>query len=218
MTYDLIIVSQSAGKLIQVTQNCIDSARKDAVKLNIIVVETGNPYKYKVDKLIEYNGEFNYNRALNLGLKYAKSDYQILANNDIIFYPGWSKIGDIMKANDYLSASALSTDIRQRYCKRGDLAYEGYTIGFQLAGWCIFTAKELWKQIGPLSEKHKFWFSDNAYAGQLIEKNIKHALICSVQVDHLESQTLNRMPRHTQNLYTWVEENKLKRNAKTQNR
>lgn len=202
MTYDLIIVSQSAGKLIQITQNCINSARRDNVPLNIIVVETGNPYRYDVDKLIEYNGEFNYNQALNIGLKYAKSDYQILANNDIIFHPGWSRIGDIMKANNYLSASAISSVAEHRHCKRGDLAYEGYQIGLQLTGWCIFTAKELWKEIGPLNEKHKFWYSDNAYADQLIEKKIKHALICSVQVDHLVSQTLIKQPRNTQILYT----------------
>src|SRR5665648_551200 len=96
MTYDLIIVSQSKGELIQLTENCIKSARKDNAELNIIVVETGYPYKYDVDKIVEYNGVFNYNRALNLGLKYAKSDFQILANNDIIFHEGWSKIGDIL--------------------------------------------------------------------------------------------------------------------------
>lgn len=203
MSYDLIIVSQSKGDLIPITQQCIDSARKDNADLNIIVVETGNPYRYDVDKLIEYNGEFNYNRALNLGLKYAKSDYQVLANNDIIFREGWSLIGPIMKANNFLSASALSNDIRQARFKRGYHAYEGYKIGEFLTGWCIFTDKELWNQIGKLDEKHKFWYSDNIYADQLKAKNIKHALICSVTVDHLGSTTLAQQPRSTQNMYTY---------------
>ena len=90
MTYDLIIVSQSTPALIPITEQCIESARQDGAELNIIVIETGNPYKYDVDKIIEYNGEFNYNRALNIGLKYAKNDIHILANNDLIFHPGWS--------------------------------------------------------------------------------------------------------------------------------
>ena len=107
MTYDLIIVSKSDGTLFKLTENCIKTARKDNVDLNIIVVETGKPYKYDVDKIIQYEGEFNYNRALNLGLKYAKSDIQILANNDIMFGEGWSKIGSLMRSNGYLSASAL---------------------------------------------------------------------------------------------------------------
>ena len=85
MTYDLIIVTQSYGDLIQMTQNCIDSARLDNADLNIIIVETGNPYLYNVDKIIEYNGEFNYNRALNLGLKYAKGDYILYLDIDDMF-------------------------------------------------------------------------------------------------------------------------------------
>ena len=176
MSYDLIIVSQSIGNLIKITENCIASARQDNTELNVIVVETGNPYDYDVDRIIKYEGEFNYNRALNMGLRYARSDVQILANNDIVFNKGWSKIGDIMRANDYLSACALSMDDRQRWFKRGEVAYEGYNIGYQMAGWCIFTDKRLWKIIGKLDETHKFWFSDNAYAQQLINKNIKHAL------------------------------------------
>ena len=203
MTYDLIIISQSKGDLIKVTQNCINSIRKENAETNIIVVETGDNYPYRVDTIVRYEGEFNYNRALNLGLQYAKSDYQVLCNNDIIFHPGWSRMGDIMKANDYLSASALSNDQRQRLCKRGDICYEGYIIGLHLTGWCIFTSKDLWPVIGKLNERHKFWFSDNIYAEQLKAQNIKHALICNIRVDHLGSQTLQKQPRHIQQLYTY---------------
>jgi hypothetical protein len=203
MSYDLITIVQSnSPDLIKMTENCIKTARLDDVDLNIIVVETGSPYKYDVDKIIPYNGEFNYNRALNMGLKYAKSDFQILANNDIIFYKGWSEIGKIMKANNYLSASALSNDARQRHFKKGFHAYEGYNIGFQLTGWCIFTDHRLWLDIGKLSEKYLFWFSDDIYADQLKAKGIKHALICSVRVDHLGSRTLQKQPKRTQTLYT----------------
>ena len=108
MTYDLIIVSKSDSDLIQMTEQCIASACQDGADLNVIVIETGNPYKYDVDKIIEYNGEFNYNRALNIGLKYAKGDVHILANNDLIFHKGWSRIGDMMKEYGYHSASALN--------------------------------------------------------------------------------------------------------------
>jgi GT2 family glycosyltransferase len=202
--YDLIIVTQSSPELIEMTEQCINSARKDC-DLRVIVVETGQPYKYDADKIVEYNGEFNYNRALNLGLKYAKNKFQILANNDLIFREGWSKIGDIMKVNGYLSASALSNDQRQLWFKRGNYAYEGYNIGYQLAGWCIFTDKELWTKIGKLDETHQFWFSDNVYAEQLKKANIKHALICSVVVDHLGSQTLKKQSRDVQRTYTYAQ-------------
>jgi hypothetical protein len=202
MSYDLIIVSQSNGDLIKVTQNCIDSARQDNADLNIIIIETGNPYKYDVDKILEYNGEFNYNRALNLGLKHAKSNIQILANNDIIFHKGWSKIGELMRLNDYLCASALSNTAIEKGFELKSIAYEGYEIGSIFTGWCVFTRKELWDQIHEIDERFPFWYADNAFAKQLQEKGIKHALICSVQVDHICSQTLVRQDRNKQRKYT----------------
>jgi len=206
MTYDLIIVSKSSElSLIMMTQNCIKSARKDNAELNIIVVETGVKHNYDAENIVMYEGAFNYNRALNLGLKYAKSDIQILANNDIIFHKGWSTIGEIMQVNEYLSASAMSNATQYRRFKKGMLAYEGYGIGLEMAGWCIFTQKKLWNKIKKLDERHTFWFSDNAYADQLKQKGIKHALICSVQVDHLESRTFKRMDRATQSKFTHPE-------------
>ena len=135
MTYDLIIVSQSKGSLIQMTEKCITSARQDNADLNVIVIETGQPYKYDA-KIIEYNGEFNYNRALNIGLKHATGDVHILANNDIIFHKGWSAIGQMMIDNGYHSASAISEG--HKGFEKGNWVYEGYEIGKHLAGWCIF--------------------------------------------------------------------------------
>lgn len=203
MTYDLIVISASRDRdLVRNTQQTIDSCISEGT-VNVILVETYKKHEYlNVNTYVMYEGEFNYNRALNEGLKHRKSDIQILANNDIIFFPGWSKIGDIMKANDYLSASALSNDIRQKNFLRGDWAYEGYTIGFQLCGWCIFTDKSIWDKIGKLSEDHAFWFSDNVYAEQLKAVGIVHALICSVKVNHLGSETLKKIDRKLQVQYT----------------
>lgn len=199
MTYDLIIVSQSKGELINITQQCIDTARCDNADLNIIVVETGSPYKYNVDKIIEYNGEFNYNRALNLGLKYAKNDIHILANNDLIFQPGWSKIGDLMKLNGYHSASCI--DGRQMQYKRGDYIYEGYDIERTLTGWCLFIDNYCLKQIGKLDESVSFWYSDNLYACQIKAAGIKHGLFTGCQVDHMVSKTLKKQPSRMQRHY-----------------
>jgi glycosyltransferase involved in cell wall biosynthesis len=192
MTYDLIIVTQSKGDLIQVTQQCIDSARQDNADLNIIIVETGNPYLYNVDKIIEYNGEFNYNRALNLGLKYAKGDIHVLANNDLIFHKGWSEIGNLMLSNGYHSASILSQDVKE--FQRGDFVYEGYTIGKHLTGWCIFMDKFCHSEIGSLDETCSFWYSDDLYALQLKKAGIRHGLFCNLQIDHITSRTLIKQP------------------------
>lgn len=198
MSYDLIIVSKSTHDLIPVTQRCIDSARQDGAELNIIVVETGQPYKYNVDKIIEYNGEFNYNRALNTGLKYAKNEIHILANNDLIFHPGWSAIGESMKANGYHSASAFEG--KQKF-QRGNFVYDSYNVGEGLNGWCLFVDDYVIEKIGKIDETMTFWYSDNLYACQLKATGIKHGLFTNVQVDHLESRTLKRQPHRLQRHY-----------------
>ena len=106
MKYDLIIVSASKDtSLKKMTQDAIDSCLADGADVNVILVETFQGTKYRgVNKYILFTGEFNYNHCLNLGLKHRKGDVQILANNDIIFMPGWSSVGETMREYDYLSA------------------------------------------------------------------------------------------------------------------
>lgn len=205
MTYDLIIVTKTSPELIQMTQNCIDSALADTKDINVILVESGLPCKYdNVDKFIEYNGVFNYNRALNLGLKHTKGDIYILANNDLIFKPSWSKIGELMQLNGYHSASAISGP------EQGDILYEGYEIGRFLNGWCIFLDKFCLDKIGQLDETCVFWYSDNLYGYQIQAAGIKHVLFCNCRVDHITSQTLRKQPSHVQRLYQTGEITKFK--------
>jgi hypothetical protein len=212
MSYDLIIVTQSNGNLIGITQQCINTARTDGADMNVILVETGQPYKYEgVDKIIEYNGVFNYNRALNMGLKYVQNEMYILANNDLIFQPGWSKIGDLMKINGYHSGSCISGHLTQ--FQRGDLVYEGYQVGYILTGWCLFVDKYCMDKIGKLDETVSFWFSDNLYACQIKAAGIKHGLFTNCQIDHMASQTLNKQPSRLQRQYQIGELHKFNQRA-----
>ena len=206
MTYDLIIVTQSRADLIQMTQECINSALADTKDINAIIVESGQPYKYNnVNRFIEYNGVFNYNRALNLGLKYAKNEIQILANNDLIFKQGWSRIGEQMKSTGYHSASASSIGQPE-----GNFLYESYEIGKFLNGWCIFLDRYCLEQIGQLDETCSFWYSDNLYACQIKSLGIKHALFCNCHVDHITSQTLIKQSSSIQRRYQQGELGKFK--------
>jgi len=200
MKYDLIIITQSNNNLIQMTQNCIDSARKDNADLNIIIIETGSLWDYKdINKIIRYTGEFNYNHALNLGLKYAMGDIYILANNDLIFHKGWSQIGELMRSNGYHSASILSQSVNG--FERGNYVYEGYEIGKHITGWCIFMDKYCREKIGQLDETCSFWYSDDLYACQLKSASITHGLFCNLQVDHITSCTLIKQNAQLQRKY-----------------
>lgn len=204
ISYDLIIIAKSSTKaLIDITQNCINSARADDADLNIIIMETEAVVPYeRVSQTIFYDGDFNYNKALNLGLKYAIGNVHILANNDIIFHPGWSIMGYQMIENSYDSASALSADRRQSGFQRGNYVYDGYSIGKHLTGWCIFITSEAYSKIGKLDESFEFWYSDDIYADQLRAAGLRHGLFCNVQVDHITSCTLSTLTPNLQRRYS----------------
>lgn len=210
MLYDLIIVSASINpQFVTMTQRAIDSCIAFA-DVDVILVETSKKQvRYKhVNKTVHYEGQFNYNRALNMGLIHRRGDIQILANNDILFHEGWTRIGDIMKRYGYLSMSAISNDQRQKKFRRGNFVYEGYTIGFELSGWCIFCDNILWDKIGNLDETHRFWYADNAYADQLKRNGIKHGLYTGVLIEHIGSQTLKKMDIKTRKELTYAEVNR----------
>ena len=210
MIYDLIIIAKSSREeLKRITQNCIDSARQDNADLNVIVIETGMGHSYKnVNEIIQYKGTFNYNHALNQGLERATGDVHILANNDLVFYPGWSSIGEQMIDNATPSAAALSQLHIRRGYEQGDFYYLGYDIGVHITGWCLFVTKECIQKIGELDESFEFWYSDNVYADQLIRSGIRHGLYCNVRVDHLTSVTLKTLPPREQRRYSFGAKNK----------
>lgn len=203
MKYDLIIVSKSTPELKKFTEQTIKTALMDKAEVNVIIIETsGKKVSYPGATVVMYEGQFNYNKALNIGLKKATGDIHILANNDLVFHKGWSQIGEQMILNGFDSASALSLDRRQSMFKRGDWIYPGYEIGTHLTGWCIFVTKQCIEKIGSLDESFEFWYSDNVYADQLRAAGLKHGLFCNVQIDHVTSVTVRTISREQQMKYT----------------
>jgi hypothetical protein len=74
--------------------------------------------------------------------------------------------------------------------------YEGYGVGYELAGWCIVARREIFEII-DLSDRVDFWFSDNIYADELQKHNLKHLLVKNSRVDHTVSKTLLTLPPET---------------------
>jgi GT2 family glycosyltransferase len=58
------------------------------------------------------------------------------------------------------------------------------------------------KTTGKLDPAFKFWFADNDYSNTLRKHGLKHALVTSSLVDHLESQTLKTKTTTEQMLLT----------------
>lgn len=75
----------------------------------------------------------------------------------------------------------------------------GYRVGYEIAGWCLFMRRELFKTIGKLDENYLFGGADFDYATTLAMMNLKHALITTAVVDHLNSKTLSVQTKEKQN-------------------
>lgn len=204
MKYDLIMVAASRDRaLIDMTQRSIDTCLNDGAEVNVILIETFEKHEYRgVNELILYDEPFNYNRCLNTGLKHRKNDVQILANNDLVFVKGWSVIGEEMKEYGILSASAISDSVFHRGLKvEKGMGIPGYEISKHFTGWCLFQDAKIWDKVSKLDERFEFWYSDNIHAEQLQRAKIEHWLLCCAQVNHVTSQTLNKIDRQTRNRY-----------------
>jgi GT2 family glycosyltransferase len=184
MVIDVIILSNGkTDELKEITQQSIDTCHssEEDHTFNIVVYEQQPFIKYKGALTVHYVEDFHYNRLMNRGIKETNNEWICLANNDLVFHKGW--LTECLK-HDYLSMSPND--------KPGEGIEEGYTISYdgQVKGWCILTQRKLYDIIGKIDESVSFWYSDNVYADQLKEHNIKHALIKKAYVEHLDSKTL----------------------------
>jgi GT2 family glycosyltransferase len=184
-----IIVSNAKTPVLKrMTEVAINSCGCEQV----IIVESAK-VDYKGATTIRYTSDvFNYNRALNMGIEYAKHDYIALCNNDIYFYPNFNHIEQVMRTNNIMSASPYTLNFKLPV-KAGAHLLPGYEIRKQLLGWCIVVKKELLDAIGGLDETFDFWYSDNAYAEQIKSIKVPHFLVCNVFIDHYESKTLSTL-------------------------
>jgi GT2 family glycosyltransferase len=201
----------------RLTEQSIRTASRCGIT-DIIVVETMPGVVFKGAKTIEYpQGQtFCYNRALNIGITECKNKYIALCNNDLVFHYGFEKIAEYMEYNDILSASPYTIKAHQRTHKKGNHMYYGYRIGYEFCGWCIVIDTDILPMIGgKLDETYSFWFSDNAFADQLKKAGIKHALMCNVSIDHIESATLKTLPKGQSIEMTLIQEQKYRQNAKS---
>ena len=185
---DIIIVSNGRnGYLRTVTKHAIDTCvmSSSLITFNFIIVEQAKNVTYKIPrtKTVHYDFEFNYNKCLNLGLKYSTTKYVALCNNDLDFRPFWAENIITGMGDKYLSASPERRSRRQG-------VVEGYEIAKHINGWCIVINREVIKRIGKLDEGVKFWYSDDIYADQLKQQGIKHVLVRHSLVRHLGSRTL----------------------------
>ncbi len=206
---DIVILSYAKSpKHKQLTIDCLESLRKceHYSLFNVIVVETMPNVDYKGAETMYIDKPFNYNQFANEAIRQGKNEIIGVFNNDVIFDANWYK--DILVNCNYglYSCSPISlTSQSQSEFKRQNKPIEGLKIAKHISGWAIVFTRKLWLKIGGLSEVYSFWCSDDAYAKQLKDNGIKHYLIPTSIVNHLDngSNTLKTLDLEVKNALTY---------------
>ena len=188
---DLVFVSNAHDEERKhITEGAIITARMDDLVNKIIVVEQQPEVNYGAFvTTLHYDFPFNYNRCMNLGIEYTEASHIAMCNNDLEFSFNWAR-NLIENMGDCLSASPYSPNVHDRWWKNAESDPVGYAVRSMISGWCIVIHRSVLDKIGKLNEGVKFWYSDCLYAKQIEKAGIKHKLVRSSIVKHLESKTL----------------------------
>lgn len=201
MTFDVILLAYSkTEKHKQTTVDCIKSLKKAKnkhVEINIIVLESYDiGIKFKDSTTFFYQQHpFNYNESQNKGFALSTADYVFFCNNDLEFFDFWADECYKVFRMGYKSLSPYCPVSHPRWFRDGNFIQVGYQVGVNLPGWCIGVERKMFEELGGFNTAVTFWFSDNIYAEQLKISGVKHALVCSSFVKHLDfgSKTLNSL-------------------------
>ncbi|MCX2573429.1 glycosyltransferase family 2 protein [Pedobacter sandarakinus] len=207
---DVIILSFAKTEVLkdmtaQTVKSLIDSEDHKKIKFNIIVIESNHsikPFEYFGTETIYSNQKFGYHRYMNIGINRSNNSYICICNNDLLFHKNWcSEILKVLFADETIDSASPFCSIH--HPKIGLLPYtgiySGYTVRKEITGWCLFFKRNILKKTGKLDEKFTFWYADNDYANTLQKHKIRHCLVSSSIVDHLESKTLETF-NHEQQL------------------
>ena len=196
---DIVIISDSKNaKLTYITENTLKTLYQSDKNINFItyVVESSDvDYTYinKNITMVKPEKPFGYNKYLNLGRKLGNSKYVCLCNNDLEFKKDWCTkiIKEMVVDPNLMSASPFSYNphIEVFNIKEKNNLY-GYSVPSRVSGWCLFQQRDIYDIIGDLDENFIFWYADNDYSKTIEKLNIKHALICDSEVNHITSSTL----------------------------
>ncbi|MET3028165.1 glycosyltransferase [Flavobacterium sp. UW10123] len=195
----IILAYTTTEGLFEMTMNCINSLieSEKQTEMEIIVVESNKNYNNSefvypdFVKVIVPEEDFNFHKFLNIGVRESKGEFVALCNNDLIFYDNWfARIFEISQSNPQIKSFSPSGRINDFSFEK---EYElGYKVRTHVLGWCLVTYKQVISKIGYLDETFNFSYADNDYAMTLKKFNIKHALVNSSKVEHLEREKVKK--------------------------
>ena len=194
----------------------------------IVVIENGSTEKETLkyyDELkdkpkvkilrIDENGEFNYSRLINLGVKNIDGDFVLQLNNDtkiltknwlemMIGYSQQKEIGAVGGRLYYedktiqhagiivgLSGIAGNMLVNLPYGEKAYFGRESATRNVAaVTGACLLCRRELYEEVGYMDEEQfKVAFNDVDFCLKLLEKGYRNVYIPYVELYHYESKT-----------------------------
>lgn len=202
------------------TNRAINTAfeHKGSHDLTITVVETNSDFTGYFNNpnvaFIKPNRPFGYNEFINIGYDFMVNDssesfedydpdYVMIMNNDLIFHEKWlDNLVSGIEAGGYDSVSPKNPNWLFHVNYIDDNVYEGWGIGYQLAGWAIMFKADSFARLYPLDQRFKFWAQDNDLVDTMQALNMRHALIANSLVTHLTNQSHNTVDHATMRYFT----------------
>lgn len=201
MNLDAIILTNTSDlHYYGLTCRTINSLRNSDTQsiINISVIETqlemefkSNGFIYDKCNTIFPNQKFNYNKFLNIGIENTKAEWILICNNDLFFTKDWllNMAAAIKNNPNTLSFSPISPSLETHSEIRHLNIVEGYQVSHHICGWCILLHRSVISTCELFDEQFEFWCQDDDYAEELKKHNIKHALVPSSKVYHMENSS-----------------------------
>ncbi|MEH6492214.1 glycosyltransferase family 2 protein [Halopseudomonas sp.] len=210
---DVVILSfAKTAELRAMTETCLDtllaSEKPGSIIFDVVVVESNHQspeYTQLGVRTLYLPPPFNYHRYMNEGIKRGSGNFVAICNNDLSFHAGWaSQLMEAFSADpDLVSASpACSLHHPKNGFALHSGVHPGYRVLKEISGWCLVFRRSMLDITGMLDERFYFWYADDDYARTLEKHNLKHALVSSSVVDHLDSKTLEQQSIFNQLMIT----------------
>lgn len=213
MNIGAVILTKTADKaFFDMTVHCIHTleiACKIAnVPCHIVVMESDTEaaergFVYsggtaKVETIVP-SQPFNFNKFYNIGMaRLEDSELLLFLNNDLIFneFSIHRTVEFFTKYPELMSATPIDPDYStHKKCLGITEPIWGYKVKNQVCGWAVFARREVFDKIGNWDEQFIFWYQDNDYANTIQAAGLKHALLPTVFVFHLENKSHKVIPR-----------------------
>jgi hypothetical protein len=213
MRIGAVILTKTADKsFFDMTAHCISTLEEACENANvpchIVVLESNTEandlgFVYtggtaKVETIVP-DETFNFNRFYNIGMsRLQDSELLLFLNNDLVFNESSIQrtIDFFTKYPELMSATPLDPEYSTHKKYLGNLdPIWGYKVKNQVCGWAIFARREVFDKIGQWDEQFIFWYQDNDYSSTIEAAGLKHALLPTVFVFHLESKSHKVIPR-----------------------